>query len=174
MGRHFGAKLDIFFESPKKTEKIFKKKCKIVMVRGAGGYIYNVNNNIYRGNGRSCWDERKKAATNGNQAMPEREKVLAFSVGSGRRRYWQRPLPIMAAGGKNNGSGRRLPCLHFAHLFVTLASPKLLAFGNANEKNEFFSLHFAHLFVTLPSKMANLLHLGKKRNKFLCFALDFS
>ena len=29
-------------------------------------------------------------------------------------------------------------------------------------------------FVTLPSKMANLLRLDKKRNKFLCFVLDFS
>ncbi len=55
-------------------------------------------------------DERKKAATNGDQTTPEREKGLAFSVGSGRRRYWQRPLPIMAAGGKNNGSARCLPC----------------------------------------------------------------
>ena len=51
-------------------------------------------------------DERKKAATNWGQAMLEREKGHAFSVGSGRGRYWQRPLPIMAAGGKNNGSVR--------------------------------------------------------------------
>ena len=29
-------------------------------------------------------------------------------------------------------------------------------------------------FVTLPSKMANLLRHGKKTNKFLCFALNFS
>ncbi|MBQ8095632.1 MAG: hypothetical protein IJ243_00890 [Prevotella sp.] len=55
-------------------------------------------------------DEGKKAATNGDQAMPEWEKGIAFFVGSGRGRYWQRPLPIMAAGGKNNGSGRCLPC----------------------------------------------------------------
>ena len=34
--------------------------------------------------------------------------------------------------------------------------------------------HFLRLFVTLPLKMANLLRLGKKRNNFLCFALDFS
>jgi len=37
------------------------------------------------------------------------------------------------------------------------------------------SLRFYNFFlVTLPSMMANLLHLGKKRNTFLCFALDFS
>ena len=40
-----------------------------------------------------------------------------------------------------------------------------------NSKNFWFS---SHLFVTLPSKMAKLLRLGKKRNEFLCFALDFS
>ena len=40
--------------------------------------------------------------------------------------------------------------LHFAHLFVTLASPNLLSFGKAKQKNSFFPLHFAHLFVTLP------------------------
>ena len=54
----------------------------------------------------SSRDAGKKAATNGDQAMPEREKSLAFSVGSGRGQYWQRPLPIMAAGGKINGSAR--------------------------------------------------------------------
>jgi len=58
----------------------------------------------------SSRDERKKAATNWDEATPEREKVHAFSVGSGRGKYWQRPLPIMAAGGKKNGSGRCLPC----------------------------------------------------------------
>jgi len=58
----------------------------------------------------SSSDEGKKAATNGDQATPEREKSHAFSVGSGRGQYWQRPLPIMAAGGKNNGSARCLPC----------------------------------------------------------------
>ncbi|MBQ8948286.1 MAG: hypothetical protein IJ059_00655 [Prevotella sp.] len=80
--------------------------------------------------------------------------AAAANNGSGREKQWQRPpTSLQRTGG---------------------ASPKFLAFGNANEKNEFFSLHFAHLFVTLPSKMANLLHLGKKRNKFLCFALDFS
>ncbi|MBQ8097455.1 MAG: hypothetical protein IJ243_10310 [Prevotella sp.] len=40
-------------------------------------------------------DERKKAATNGDQATPEREKDRAFSIGSGRGRYWQRPLPSL-------------------------------------------------------------------------------
>ena len=29
-------------------------------------------------------------------------------------------------------------------------------------------------FVTLPSKMAKILRFGKKRNEFLCFALNFS
>jgi len=29
-------------------------------------------------------------------------------------------------------------------------------------------------FRNFANKMANLLHLGKKRNEFLCFALDFS
>ena len=37
-----------------------------------------------------------------------------------------------------------------------------------------FLLHFSRFFVTLPSEMAKLLRLGKKRNEFLCFALDFS
>jgi len=37
--------------------------------------------------------------------------------------------------------------------------------------SSFSGFHF--IFVPLPSKMANLLHLGKKRNQFLCFALDF-
>ena len=30
------------------------------------------------------------------------------------------------------------------------------------------------IFVTLPSEIAKLLCLGKKRNEFLCFALNFS
>ena len=37
-----------------------------------------------------------------------------------------------------------------------------------------FLLHFTRFFVTLSSATTKLLRLGKKRNKFLCFALDFS
>ena len=49
---------------------------------------------------------------------------------------------------------------------------------NNNERNErnkknLLSIIY-YLFVTLPSEMAKLLRLGKKRNEFLCFALDFS
>ena len=33
---------------------------------------------------------------------------------------------------------------------------------------------FLRFFVTLPMDLAKLLRLGKKRNEFLCFALDFS
>ena len=53
----------------------------------------------------------------------------------------------------------------------------------AEKSGEYISLHtekpkyiwlFFRFFVTLPSKMAKLLCLGKKRNQFLCFALDFS
>ena len=43
----------------------------------------------------------------------------------------------------------------------------------ANHKKLVFFI-FAHLFVTLPLKMAKLLRLGKKRNEFLYFALNFS
>ena len=38
--------------------------------------------------------------------------------------------------------------------------------------SKFFTLH--SYFVTLPSSTAKLLRLGKKKNKFFCFALDFS
>jgi len=37
-----------------------------------------------------------------------------------------------------------------------------------------FILFCSRLFVTLPMDLAKLLRLGKKRNEFLCFALDFS
>ena len=37
-----------------------------------------------------------------------------------------------------------------------------------------FVLASSIFFVTLPIKLAKLLRLDKKRNKFLCFALDFS
>ena len=40
-----------------------------------------------------------------------------------------------------------------------------------NDKRMLFC---SRLFVTLPQKMANLLRLGKKKNIFFCFALDFS
>ena len=43
--------------------------------------------------------------------------------------------------------------LHFAHLFVILASPNLLSFGKAKAKKSFFPLHFAHLFVILQGNM---------------------
>ena len=39
--------------------------------------------------------------------------------------------------------------LFCTQLLVTLASPNLLSFGKAKQKNSFFPLHFAHLFVTL-------------------------
>ena len=51
---------------------------------------------------------------------------------------------------------------------------KVLHKSSVSEEKTKFVLFFAQLFVTLPSKMAKLLRLGKKRNKFLCFALDFS
>ena len=35
-------------------------------------------------------------------------------------------------------------------------------------------LRFPNFFVTLRPKVAKLLRLGKKKNKFFCFALDFS
>ena len=41
--------------------------------------------------------------------MAEREKQRAFLVGSVRRHYWQRPLPMMAAVGDNDGSERCQP-----------------------------------------------------------------
>ena len=37
-----------------------------------------------------------------------------------------------------------------------------------------FVLYCSHLFIPLPSKMAKILRLGKKKNEFFCFALDFS
>jgi len=39
--------------------------------------------------------------------------------------------------------------LYCSRLFVTLASPKFLALGNAKEK-QVFLLHFTRYFVTLP------------------------
>ena len=42
----------------------------------------------------------------------------------------------------------------------------------AKKKNEFL-LFCARLFVTLRFTSANLLRLGKKKNKCVCFALDF-
>ena len=42
-----------------------------------------------------------------------------------------------------------------------------------SEKLKFIWL-FLLFFVSLPSITTKLFRLGKKRNKFLCFALDFS
>lgn len=52
------------------------------------------------------WGTGKKVAKKRDKAMPNREKGGTFVIGSGRVRYWQRPLPILAAGGKMNGSVR--------------------------------------------------------------------
>ena len=45
---------------------------------------------------------------------------------------------------------------------------------NSVAKNELFLLIFHSFALTLPSKMAKILRLGKKRNGFFVFALDFS
>ncbi len=45
----------------------------------------------------------------GNRRWGSGEKHRAFWVGSGRGHDWQRPLPMMAAGGNNDGSGRCQP-----------------------------------------------------------------
>jgi len=44
----------------------------------------------------------------------------------------------------------------------------------SEEKTNAFVLFFSRFFVTLPKKSAKLLRLGKKKNQFFCFALDFS
>ena len=60
----------------------------------------------------------------------------------------------------------------------------MLGLTRQKKRNKFLC-YFSRFFVarrlrrllfarTLPSKMANLLRLGKKKNKFFCFALDFS
>ena len=51
-------------------------------------------------------------------------------------------------------------------LFAFISGRNALIFQNPSFVTDFFR-NFA-------IKMANLLRLGKKRNKFLCFALDFS
>ena len=58
-------------------------------------------------------------------------------------------------------------CSRRAILFCLVSCIKLLNNGLRLQSYTFF-------FVTLPSMMANLLRLGKKKNKFFCFALDFS
>jgi len=47
------------------------------------------------------------------------------------------------------GKKRKGFLLYCSRLFVTLASPKFLALGNAKEK-QVFLLHFTRYFVTLP------------------------
>jgi len=59
--------------------------------------------------------------------------------------------------------------LFFTRFFVTLAAPKLLSLGKAQ-----INLAFRSTFRNFAEKSAKLLRLGKKRNEFLCFALNFS
>jgi len=52
----------------------------------------------------------------------------------------------------------------------------LMIIGEKRDATENFHLItccIQEFVVTLPSKMAKLLCLGKKKNKFFCFALDF-
>jgi len=55
-----------------------------------------------------------------------------------------------------------------SHLFVPLASPKVLSLENEKKSK----LSFCSFIRTLATP--KLLRLGKKRNEFLCFALNFS
>ena len=53
--------------------------------------------------------QRVSGAANWERTWRSGEKHRAVWVGSGRPHDWQRPLPIMAAGGNNDGSGRCQP-----------------------------------------------------------------
>jgi len=61
-------------------------------------------------------------------------------------------LPLFFASKKKRDNKKDLKrnhtfILYFPHLFVSLASPKILPFGNKNKY--VFILYFPHLFVSL-------------------------
>jgi len=64
--------------------------------------------------------------------------------------------------------------IYFQALKIVFHVVKIVFLKRFGIKTNEFVLFFTQLFVTLPIKSANLLRLGKKKNKFFCFALDFS
>ena len=58
--------------------------------------------------------------------------------------------------------------------FRNLALPARSYCNSEMKRKASFSFAFHSFFRNFAIKMANLLRLDKKRNKFLCFVLDFS
>ena len=65
----------------------------------------------------------------------------------------------------------RLVLFHFAHLFASLAPPKILPFGNEKTKTSCFLFHFAHLFVSLT--FVEDTSVRKWKNKNFVFSFSF-
>jgi hypothetical protein len=60
--------------------------------------------------------------------------------------------------------------------YVAFAYAKTVfeSFHSEMKRKVSFSFAFLSFFCNFAIKMAKLLRLGKKKNKFFCFALDFS
>ena len=62
--------------------------------------------------------------------------------------------------------------MYCSHLFVLLASPKVLSLDNKNKS--LFILYCSHLFVLLRINPRTYSVSAKKQIDLFCFALDFS
>ena len=128
--------------------------------------------------------QRVLATANWDRAWRSGEKHRAVWVGSGRPHDWQRPLPIMAAGGNNDGSGRCQPVFTpYPHSLVVDAKKgtveKTVAFfedsrrfqrlfsRTARHKTGVSFCFFSRLFVPLAIAEGTVARERKEKQAFL-------